>query len=416
MSRAAVWFTRAVTSARLRQWQWRWQAWRHPRELHYFHEQGDPYSVLTASVLPGLREHYTVDLHEHAVPPPPAALAPDRERLRAWALRDAEYWRAVTGCLPAPLAPGVPNASPTPAELAGEQERAKRGGFLGASFWFRGEWFWGLDRLPLLLRRLEAAGLARGAPWRGYPQRPAFAAASSVSASAADTTNSVALTPATVAASGSPPVVEFWCSLRSPYTYLALPRLRAWAEAGVVEVHLRPVLPMVMRGLQVPLVKRLYIIRDAKREAEELGLPFGRIADPVGKPTERGLAVLHHVHAAHGTLAALAFAESFLRGVFAEGIDAGTQDGLATIASRAGVDVATLEAALAAESWRDTCANNRSALLEAGLWGVPSFRVAGFPAQWGQDRLWVVEQQWRAQGNAPASDTEQVHVPGQGSA
>ena len=39
---------------------------------------------------------------------------------------------------------------------------------------------------------------------------------------------------------------------------------------------------------------------------------------------------------------------------------------------------------------------NREALLAAGLWGVPSFRVADFPAQWGQDRLWVVEQQWRS--------------------
>ena len=153
---------------------------------------------------------------------------------------------------------------------------------------------------------------------------------------------------------------------------------------------------MVMRGLQVPLVKRLYIIRDAKREAEELGLPFGKISDPVGRPTERGLGVLHQVQANHGTLAALCFAESFLRGVFAEGIDAGTDDGLAQIASRAGVTPADVAAGLADDSWRATATANREALLAAGLWGVPSFRVAGFPAQWGQDRLWVVEQQWRS--------------------
>jgi 2-hydroxychromene-2-carboxylate isomerase len=192
------------------------------------------------------------------------------------------------------------------------------------------------------------------------------------------------------------PIVEFWCSLRSPYTYLALPRLRAWAEAGEVEVQLRPVLPMVMRGLQVPLVKRLYIIRDAKREAEELGMPFGKIADPVGRPTERGLAVLHYLQRNRGTLAALSFAESFLRGVFAEGIDAGTEAGLEQIASRAEVSSAEVTAGLADESWRAAATENREALLAAGLWGVPSFRVAGFPAQWGQDRLWVIEQQWRS--------------------
>ena len=42
-------------------------------------------------------------------------------------------------------------------------------------------------------------------------------------------------------------------------------------------ITLRPVLPMVMRALPVPLKKRLYIIRDCKREAERFDLPFGNI-------------------------------------------------------------------------------------------------------------------------------------------
>jgi 2-hydroxychromene-2-carboxylate isomerase len=35
---------------------------------------------------------------------------------------------------------------------------------------------------------------------------------------------------------------------------------------------------------------------------------------------------------------------------------------------------------------------NRTDMLERGLWGVPSFRVNDGPAIWGQDRLWMVEQ------------------------
>ena len=57
---------------------------------------------------------------------------------------------------------------------------------------------------------------------------------------------------------------------------------------------------------------------------------------------------------------------------------------------------ADVAAGLADDRWRASATDNREALLAAGLWGVPSFRVAGFPAQWGQDRLWVVEQQWRS--------------------
>ena len=57
-------------------------------------------------------------------------------------------------------------------------------------------------------------------------------------------------------------------------------------------VRLRPVLPMAMRGLAVPAEKRRYISLDAAREAHVQGTPFGRINDPLGRPTERGLALI----------------------------------------------------------------------------------------------------------------------------
>ena len=48
--------------------------------------------------------------------------------------------------------------------------------------------------------------------------------------------------------------------------------------------------------------------------------------------------------------------------------------------------------ALADPSWRDSVEANRQELLGLGLWGVPSFRVNDKPALWGNDRLWMVEQ------------------------
>lgn len=126
-------------------------------------------------------------------------------------------------------------------------------------------------------------------------------------------------------------------------------------------------------------------------------MPFGRICDPVGRPAERGLGVLHHaVQQGRGE----AFAESFLRGVFAEGIDAGSDAGLGKIADRAGIDAARVRQALADAAWRAVAEANRRDLFDAGLWGVPSFRVVGpsgpFAAHWGQDRLWAVEDDLRA--------------------
>jgi 2-hydroxychromene-2-carboxylate isomerase len=119
-------------------------------------------------------------------------------------------------------------------------------------------------------------------------------------------------------------------------------------------------------------------------------MPFGTIIDPVGKPTERGLAVLHQAIQAGK---ASAFAESFLKGVFAEGIDAGSNAGLNKLAERAGLDSAFVAKALKDESWRKVAEANREELFALGLWGVPSFRVNNNEAHWGQDRLWVIEQE-----------------------
>jgi 2-hydroxychromene-2-carboxylate isomerase len=146
---------------------------------------------------------------------------------------------------------------------------------------------------------------------------------------------------------------------------------------------------MVMRGLPVPAAKRLYIMLDTKREAERLGLPFGRIVDPVGPGVERGLAVLHHAIAAGQ---GAAFALSFLQGAFAEGVNAASQSGLWRMAARAGLSAAAVNAALADPGWRVPAEANRAEMLQAGLWGVPCFRIDDGPMLWGQDRLWAVEQ------------------------
>jgi 2-hydroxychromene-2-carboxylate isomerase len=184
------------------------------------------------------------------------------------------------------------------------------------------------------------------------------------------------------------PQLHFYCSLRSPYTWLAVPRVRRLAAHYGADLRLRMVLPMVMRGLPVPWPKRRYILLDAKREADRLGLPFGDIADPVGAPVERGLALVHH---AERQSRGIEVAESFLRGVFAEGIDAGSDRGLTRIATRVGLGAADIRAALADDGWRAIAEANRIEMLAQGLWGVPSFRVEGFEAVWGQDRLWMIE-------------------------
>jgi 2-hydroxychromene-2-carboxylate isomerase len=154
------------------------------------------------------------------------------------------------------------------------------------------------------------------------------------------------------------------------------------------DLQLRFVLPMVMRGLPVGFAKRKYILLDTKREAERLEMPFGNVVDPVGKPVEDGLAILHRA-IARGR--GIEFLSSFLSGAFAEGIDTHRPQALRGIALRAGLTDSDLEDAPNDPAWRTMAAVNREALLASGLWGVPSFRVVGYPSVWGQDRLWMIE-------------------------
>jgi len=376
-------------------------------EFLYFHQADDPYGALLVQVLGRFAQQYDVDVRPFLVPPPSAAAAPESDRLHAYAVRDAtrlalqhglkfsatvpqpstESVRAAQNILAKSLLDrgnflgvadqvsrdlwhgvalddgGSPGADAALRE--GEAQRARLGHYLGGMIYFEGEWYWGLDRLPYLQTRLARE------TGRKFP-----AIIEALQAPVLDPLSSRA-------------TIQFFASPRSPYTYLAAARVRQLADYHGATLVLRPVLPMVMRGLPVPLAKRIYIVRDTMREAETLGMPFGLIADPVGAPVERGLALLFHaMQIGKGSL----FLESFLQAVFSQGIDAGSDRGLHMIARRGGLTDTDVSAALADHHWRAQAEENRQALFDLGLWGVPSFQVNDLPAVWGQDRLWMVEQ------------------------
>jgi 2-hydroxychromene-2-carboxylate isomerase len=341
--------------------------------VHYFHQADDPYSQLCLAALPILQARYDIDLKTHAVSAPAPDAAPELEMLKAYATRDAAILVKGLNWPPPSAITSAPPPNDSSSLETGDRLRRAMGHYLSAMFYFEGEWYWGLDRLAFLEERL--------APFRATDAPKTFIAPR-----------------LEVQCNGrpkddGPARFEAFVSFRSPYTYLAMPRAIELAAHYGAQLELRFVLPMVMRGLPVPFAKQAYILRDCKREAERLGLPFGDVADPVGRGAERGLAVLNHaIKAGQGE----AFAMSFLRGVFAEGISAASDKGLLTMAIRAGISATALEVALADESWRATAEANRKELFAAGVWGVPAFRVNGGDMLWGQDRLWAIEQKLQA--------------------
>lgn len=393
-------------------------------QLHYFHQVDDPYSALVAAVLPRFMERYDVDLIPHVVGPPPDTAAPERDKLIAYSRKDAQLlaqrWglefidpgaqpceqdlQCVTSWLVAatttphfvklaatlsaalwrrrqapdrPIENGVvldgADATSVASHLLGSALlRKKWGHYLGATFFYAGEWYWGLDRLHHLEQRLQDLAVHRTGPGELlFPLQTDLKQALSLA---------------------RPAPIDFFFSLRSPYSAIVAPRIFRLGQLTGAPVRLRFVLPMVMRGLAVPREKRMYIVRDAAREAFVRDIPFGRINDPVGRPTERGLALIPW---AEGLGKAEEYVLSFMRGVWAEGLDAGADRGLGKIVERAGLPWHDARQALSDQTWRETAEQNRAEMASLGLWGVPSFRVND-TAVWGQDRLWAVEQALRA--------------------
>ena len=402
---------------------------REPHRVLYFHQVDDPYSHLAAQVLTPLLERHDLELEPHLVGPPMNTAVPERERLVAYSRKDAAEiapgyglaFRDPGGPPDAELAqlasrilagardgaafakmvvrvgealwsgdgaalaavarehPPAGEAMARSAMASGDQRRRRLGHYLGATFHYGGEWYWGVDRLHHLERRLASGGVRRPGATAELlvPRRDV-------------TTESVTGSDAALS-------LEFFPSLRSPYTYISMSRTYELARRYPVRLVLRPVLPMVMRGLPVPAAKRLYIVLDTAREAEQVGVPFGKICDPVGRPVERGYSLFPW---AREQGVAEEYLLSFCRAAFGEGIDTGSDTGLRAVVERVGLHWEEALEHLDSEAWRPELEANREAMLSLGLWGVPSFRLRGPEAQpdfctWGQDRLWLVEEEIR---------------------
>jgi 2-hydroxychromene-2-carboxylate isomerase len=208
--------------------------------------------------------------------------------------------------------------------------------------------------------------------------------------------------------------VEVFWSFRSPYSYLATPRLAALTERYDCEVRVRPVYPLAVRSpgffkRQNPRWPR-YVARDAARIAEMLGMPFGRPRpDPVvmsfstgevaadqpyiGRLTQLGQAA---VAAGRGLPFITEVSRLIWGGEISGWCDA---DHLARASQRAGLDLAELEYVRLSSGERLEAAIRASEeRLEAiGHWGVPTMVFNDEPF-FGQDRIDVLVWRLRQHG------------------
>jgi 2-hydroxychromene-2-carboxylate isomerase len=378
--------------------------------IHYFHQVDDPYSHLAAQKIDALADRYKVGFEFHLAGSPTDHEQGDAVRFPGWALRDARAIASDYGTelpqtvdqidshqadhaesyLSLHLAdPGfareaiaighrlwsgdpIEELPPSNATADGSALRTKLGHWLSATFYFEGEWYWGVDRLVHLENRLCDMGLSNNPGGICVP-RP---------------------TPEPLnGKDGSAITLEFFPSLRSPYTAISFDRTIALAQRTGVKLKLRPVMPMMMRGVPAPRVKQLYIMTDTKREADYYGQKFGPVVDPFGEPVKRAFALLPFmIEKGLST----DYCASYLRAAWCEGVDITTDQGLQQVVEKTGANWQEAQKQFTNDVWEPLLEDNVSDMLSAGLWGVPSFRVTGGTIEepfccWGQDRLWRVE-------------------------
>ena len=368
-------------------------------EVTWYHRVDDPHSHLLAQALPAFLERFDVKLVAKTVPHPDEGAISAPSTWATWAAADVASVAPFLGL----VSPGDARPDPGPATARlqaaeggdylgtaievgdgyfrgldlgnGEPDQARlrqnaehlisNGHYLSGMLHYAGEWYWGVDRLGLLEDRLAELGLGEGHSLH-YDHEVDL-----------------------------PPIeadeLEMWVSMRSPYSYLAFDRVVALAEELDIRLSVHVVLPMVMRGIPAPRAKRLYILDDVARLARKQGVPFGWLVDPL--PAVERVIAAAWVARRHDREVALISAA--LRGMWAEGVDASTDQGLNRIVAQAGVSLSDVLEAIEVGEWRQSAEAGRKSLGGAGLWGVPSFRYGDF-VTWGQDRVWLLEKTLRA--------------------
>ncbi|HHC30030.1 MAG TPA: 2-hydroxychromene-2-carboxylate isomerase [Rhodobacterales bacterium] len=187
------------------------------------------------------------------------------------------------------------------------------------------------------------------------------------------------------------PKVEVYFSTISPFTYLALPRFRALAEAKGLEVRWKPLDIIALFGRtggtpvrQRPQARQDYRLADMARQAKRAGMAIN--VTPAHFPTNAApssYAIIAAQQAGGGDLPALV--EAVLTACWAEEKDMAEDAVIKGALEAAGFDPGLADSGLFTGA--EIYGRNLEEAVRAGVFGAPSFVTEDGALFWGQDRL-----------------------------
>ena len=391
-----------------------------PHEVFYFHELLDPYSHITAQLIHKFKSEYSVELVPMVVNEPPSKTVHEPSLYRKYCLTDAiriapfyevefsrdnlpndkivslaqrilcslkkdEFisriaeisslvWSGNELALAALITAKTISEETTLTTISNnEDKRDEVEAYMGSTFSYEGELYWGVDRLDHLEHRLKDLGLKKNEDSNYVSKRK--------KTNTSDIPNQSNIE------------LEFYPSLNSPYTSISLERIKLIQSTYPIKIITKPVLPMLMRNMTIPRYKARYIFRDTAREAKKYDVPFGKVISPLGKPAERAYSLFPWVDQQGQGFEYIC---RLMISSFRKAEDIGVNSYLKELIEDLGLDWNEAQKHLDTDNWKDELEKNRLIMYEGNSWGVPTFRLVDGEktfTTWGQDRIWLIEEE-----------------------
>ncbi len=203
------------------------------------------------------------------------------------------------------------------------------------------------------------------------------------------------------------PVIDYYISLNSPWTYLGSQKFRDIAAAHGAQVRVKPTkfgdvfaatggLPLPKRAPE----RQAYRMMELRRWREYLGVPI--VLEPEFFPSNETAGARLVIAAAQAGHDALSVSIEIGRELWERDHDIGEDAALKTAVTRAGVDYDALTATMPDDAaLDDVWSSNTQEAIARGVFGAPSYVMENGEIFWGQDRLDFLERALEKR-NAPS--------------
>ena len=257
----------------------------------------------------------------------------------------------------------------------GNEIRNTKGYYFGSAFYYEKELYWGLDRLPYLEERLTELGARNKSENNEILPLKLKAPKTLISEKKVN--------------------LYYYPSLNSPYTFVSTKRIREIRDEYPINLHMKPVLPMLMRMMTIPTNKVKYFLSDAAREGRKYKHEIKIINSPIGKPARKSYSLFPAIDKAGK---GFEYIEALLKASFQDGINIGDDNFLEKLVTDLGLDWTMISKDLNSKHWKKILNDNVEDMYSGNCWGVPSFKLTNEDGTdpfyvWGQDRIWLIKEE-----------------------